>query len=279
MGRILTTLATSGTAGVAGLVFLFWGRLPFRWRRVLAVLTSAGGVFFLVLALNTEGLRESPSVGSFLIGTPYVSGTVSASASLPYYVVTGVLLALGFLGLAAGDEIVSSLSRHFFLNAVVLSWAVTALRAVLEKAAAPEQWARLVGVTWLTPVVGAYFALSLRAEGRGLKDLVLHLLGYALAVRGAVALLMVVASTLQLGTHYDVSRLTEVGFLGWTYALEPASTRGILAITIVSQLFFWPLYTLLSGLVGAGIATILSWAWKGEKRLPARPQQDLRTEG
>ena len=110
MGRILTTLATSGTAGVAGLVFLFWGRLPFRWRRVLAVLTSAGGVFFLVLALNTEGLRESPSVGSFLIGTPYVSGTVSASASLPYYVVTGVLLALGFLGLAAGDEVVS-LSR------------------------------------------------------------------------------------------------------------------------------------------------------------------------
>ena len=278
MGRILTTLATSGAAAAAALMVLFWGRLPFRWRRVLAVLTSAAGVLFLVLALNTEGLRESPSVGSFLIGTPYVSGTVSASASLPYYVVTGVLLALGFLGLAAGDEVVGSLSRHFFLNAVVLSWVVTALRAVLEKAAAPEPWARLVGVTWLAPAIGAYFAISLKGRGRGFKDLVLHLVGYAFAVRGVVALLMIVASTLHLGTHYDVSRLTEVGFLGRTYYFEQASTRGILVLTVVSQLVFWPLYTLLSGLIGAGIATLLAWAGKVEKRLPAR-EQGLRAEG
>ena len=261
------------------LVVLFWPSLPLHWRRVLAVLTSAFGVFFLVLALNSEGLRESPSVGTFLIGTPYVSGTVSASASLPYYVVTGVLLALGFLGLAAGDEAVGALSRHFFLNTVVLSWAVTALRAVLEKAAAPEAWARLVGVTWLAPVVGAYFAFSLKSRGRGFKDLVWYLLAYAFAVRGVVALLMIVASTLHLGTHYDVSRLTEVGFLGRTYSFEQASAQGILVITVVSQLVFWPLYTVLSGLIGAGIATLLGWAWKGERRLPARSQPDLRAEG
>jgi len=270
IGRILALVATWGVA----FVVLFWGRLPFRWRRVCALFTSACGVFFLILALNTEGLRESSSVGSFLMGTPYVSGTVSASASLPYYVVTGVLLALGFLGLAAGDEIVLFLSRRFFLNAVVLSWVVTAMRAVLEKAAAPEAWARLVGVTWLPPVVGAYFALSLKSTGRGFKDLVLHLAGYAFAVRGAVALLMIVASTLQLGTHYDVSQLNRVPFLGRTYAFEPASPRGIMLITVVSQLVFWPVYTVLSGLIGAGIARLLSWAWKGEERLPARPQED-----
>ena len=276
MGRILTTLATSGAAAAGALVVLFWGRLPSRWRRVLAVLTSAAGVVFLVLALNSEGLRESPTVGSFLIGAPYVSGTVSASASLPYYVVTGVLLALGFLGLAAGDDVVGSLSRRFFLNAVVLSWVVTALRAVLEKAAAPEPWARLVGVTWLAPVIGAYFAVCLKGEGRGWKDLVLHLLGYALAVRGVIALLMIVASTLHLGTHYDVSRLTEVGFLGRIYSFEQASARGILIITVVSQLVFWPVYTVLSGLIGAGIATLLSWAGKSERRLSSRAPQDLR---
>ena len=278
MGRILALALTSVATGAAGLVILFWGSLPFRWRRVLAVLTSALGVFFLVLALNTEGLRESPSVGSFLIGTPYVSGTVSASASLPYYVVTGVLLALGFLGLTAGEEVVGTLSRHFFLNAVVLSWVVTVLRAVLEKAAAPEPWARLVGITWLAPVVGAYFAHSLKIRGRGWKDLVFYLLGYAFAVRGVVALLMIVASTLHLGTHYDVSGLTEVGFLGRTYSFEPASARGILMITVVSQLAFWPLYTLLSGLMGARMAALLGRASKGE-RIPARSQTDLRAEG
>ena len=269
----------SGTAAAAALVVLFWGHLPFRWRRILAVLTSAAGVAFLVLALNSEGLRESPTVGSFLIGTPYVAGTVSASASLPYYVVTGVLLTLGFLGLAAGDEVGGSLSRRFFLNAVVLSWAVTALRAVLEKAAAPEPWAQLVGVTWLPPAIGAYFAFSLKGEGRGLRDLVLHLLGYALAVRGVVALLMIVASTLHLGTHYDVSHVTEVGFLGRTYSFGQASARGILIITVVSQLLFWPVYTVLSGLIGAGVAKLLAWGWKGERRLSSRSPEDLRAEG
>ena len=52
-----------------------------------------------------------------------------------------------------------------------------------------------------------------------------------------------------------------------------------MVITVVSQLVFWPLYTVLSGLMGAGIATLLGWAWKGERRLPARSQPDLRVEG
>jgi hypothetical protein len=278
MGRILATLTTSGAAAAVAFVVLFWGRLPFRWRRVLAMLTSAAGVAFLVLALNTEGLRESPSMGSFLIGTPYVSGTVSASASLPYYVVTGVLLALGFLGLAAGDDVVSTVSRRYFLNAVVLSWAVTVLRAVLEKAAAPASWAWLVGVIWLAPVIGAYFAVNLRAEGRGFKDLVLQLLGYAFAVRGAVALVMIVTSTFHLGTHYDVSGLSQVDFLGWTYAFEPASVRGMLVITVVSQFLFWPIYTVFSGILGAAIARLLSSAWS-ERVHPTRSPDGLRPEG
>lgn len=258
LSRIVALLGTWGVA----LVFLFWGSLPFRWRRVFALLTSACGVAFLALGLQTEGQRESPTVGSILMGAPYVAERVSASASLPYYVVTGVLLALGFIGLALGDDIVFALSRRPLLNAVALSWAVTGLRAVLEKAAAPEPWARLVGITWLAPVVGAYFALCLRREGRGLKDLVLYLGGYAFAVRGAVAALMIVASTLQLGTHYDVSRLGDVYFLGRTVSLEPGTWRSILSISGFSQLVFWPIYTLLSGLIGAALGLFLAWAFR-----------------
>jgi hypothetical protein len=272
LGRILALVGTWGAA----LVVLFWGSLPFRWRRVFALFTSACGVAFLILGLRTEGLRESPTVGSILMGAPYVAERVSASASLPYYVVTGVLLALGFIGLAAGEGFVGELSRRHFLNAVVLSWAVTGLRVVLEKAAAPEPWARLIGITWLAHVVGAYFALCLKAEGRGFKDLVLHLAGYAFAVRGAVALIMIVASGLQLGTHYDVSGQGDIYFLGRLFHLEAGAWRSILAIAGFSQLVFWPIYTVLSGLVGAAIGLFLAWAWRGgemrsERTPPAAP--------
>jgi hypothetical protein len=194
-------------------------------------------------------------------------------------VVTGVLLALGFLGLAAGDEIVNAFSRRFFLNAVVLSWGVTALRAVLEKAAAPEPWARLVGVTWLPPVIGAYFAVCLNDEGKGFKELVRYLLAYAFAVRGVVALVMLVASGFHLGTHYDLSRVPEVGFLGWSYHFGEERIRGIVILTAASQLVFWPLHTVLTGILGAWIAKILSPAGKGERDLPTRSPRDLGAEG
>ncbi|HEY6547835.1 MAG TPA: hypothetical protein VI589_08005, partial [Vicinamibacteria bacterium] len=249
LSRILALIGTWGAA----LVVLFWGSLPFRWRRVFALFTSACGVAFLLLGLQTEGLRESPTVGSILMGAPYVAERVSASASLPYYVVTGVLLALGFIGLAAGDGFVLELSRRPLLNAVLFSWAVTGLRVVLEKAAAPEPWARLIGITWLAPVVGAYFALCLKSEGRGLKDLLLRLAAYAFAVRGAVALIMIVASAFQLGTHYDVSRLGDVYFLGRRFHLEAGAWQTSLSIAGFSQLVFWPIYTVLSGLVGAAV--------------------------
>jgi hypothetical protein len=264
--RILALVLTWGVA----LVVLFWGRMPSRWRRVFALLTSVAGVAFLVLGLRTEGLRESPTVGSILMGAPYVAERVSAAASLPYYVVSGVLLALGFVGLAAGDLAVHTLSRRHFLNALLLSWAVTGLRVVLEKAAAPEAWVRLVGITWLAPVVGAYFALSLKREGRTFGDLVRPLLAYAYAVRGTVALLMLVSSGLRLGTHYDVSRLGDFHFMGRAVSLEPGAWSTIFAIAGFSQLVFWPVYTVLSGLLGAAIALFLAWAWRGGDWRPAR---------
>jgi hypothetical protein len=247
---------------IVAFLLLSWGRLPARWRRALALLTSAAGLLFLVLAIRTEGQHESPTVGVFLMGTPYVTEKVSASASLPYYLLSGVCLVLGFAGLVAGEALVTEAFRHPLAVAVAFSWLVTGLRFVLEKAAAPDPWTQLVGITWLAPVIGAYFVLRPRGEGKRLSALVRDLVVYALAARGMVAVLMVVASTRHLGTHYDVSALTEVGFLGQTYRFEPGSARQILFITAVSQVVFWPVYTLLSGLLGAALARMLLWAWR-----------------
>jgi hypothetical protein len=236
---------------------LGWGRLPGSWRRALALLASAGGLVSLVLAVGSEGVRESSTLG-FLIATPYVSEQASASASLPYYLLTGIGLSLGTLGLALRDDVATRWSRHWFGSAVALSLLVTALRFTLEKAAAPRAWAWATGVTWLAPLVGAFFAVNLK--GRGFRTLAGALLAYGLIVRGSVAALMVVATKQGLGSHYDVSSLVSVRhpLTGRMHEFVPGSLDQLLAIVIVPQLVFWPIFTLVAGLLGAGIAWLLT---------------------
>ena len=80
-----------------------------------------------------------------------------------------------------------------------------------------------VGITWLAPVVGAIFLRNARDEGKGFRAVLVWLTAYALASRGAVALLMVVASTWRLGSHYDLSRVTDVSFWGDVHWFVPGS--------------------------------------------------------
>ncbi len=266
--RLLSLLGT----WALGSTLLWWPRLSGAWRRKLAVLSSTAGLLCLILAMNTEGFRESPTVAVFLVGTPYITERASASASMPYYVLTAVCLLLGVAGLAVGDELARGLSRHWLATAVGLSVGITALRFLLEKTAAPWSWTQAVGVTGLAPVVGAYFAVCLRSEAKGLRHLLGALLIYAVSVRGAIAALMVLATTRRLGSHYDISPLAVVQnpFTERLYTFEPGSLAQIVNVGLIPQLLVWPLYTLLTGLLGAGIAWLISAAW-GSPRLPSVP--------
>ena len=241
---------------------LWWARLPGTWRRALAIVTSAAGLVFLILALNTQGLRESATTAVFLVGRPYVTGQVSATASLPYYVATALCLLLGTLGLSVSDEVARTLRDRWLATAIVLSLAVTATRFWLEKVAAPEPWAYAVGITWLAPLMGAFFLVNLRREGKGMAAVAVSLLLYGLAVRGAVAALMVAASTLRLGSHYDVSSMVwvENPLSGHSYEFAAGSFRQLLNVAVIPQLGFWPVYTLAAGLLGAGLAVAVAWA-------------------
>jgi hypothetical protein len=240
-------------------VLLNWGRLSLPWRRVLSLGFSGAGLAFLFLALSTDGLRESASTGSFLIGAPYVTGTVSASASLPYYVMTGLCLLLGTTGLALPESSVALWKKHWLLLAIALSLATSALRLMLELAAAPPAWTWAAGVTQLAPLIGAFFALSVRAERGSWKRIAGSLLAYGLAARGGIALLYVLATSLHLGSHYDLSA-TEIAVMnpltGATYHFAAGSFAQLLNLAIVPQLVFWPVYTLLAGLAGAGAALL-----------------------
>jgi hypothetical protein len=242
----------------------------------VALLASVAGLFFLVRAMNTEGLRESPTVRVFLFGTPYVSEQASALASLPYYVLTVVCLSLGTLGLAVRDDTARRLAGHWLATATVVGLATTLLRFCLEKVAAPESIAFAVGVTWFPPIVGVFFALNARAQGLGIGAFLGALLKYALAVRGFVTLLMLVATMLHLGTHYDVSSVTTMTMWGKTFTFEPGSFRQFRVLALEPQLGVWPLITLTLGSLAGGLA-VLAQSLRGPRPAPVplpAPQLD-----
>jgi len=274
---VLSSVLGVAVFWLVGGLLLAWSRLPGRWRRLSALLASVAGVVFLVQAVNSEGLRESPTVAAFLLGTPYVSKSASASASLPYYVLTGVCLLLGTAGLALGDDRARRMSQHWLATAIALSIAVTLLRYGLEKVAAPASLTHPVGIIWLGPLIGGFFALKLRAEGKGFMALLRSLAVYAFAVRGFVALFVAVATLLRLGSHYDVTQFVRVpaGFSGGTYTFTPGSFDQLLYLGVLPQLLFWPLFTIVTGMLGAMVALIASGWSSGtrstEPRLSAAP--------
>src|SRR5262249_49691399 len=123
---VTTVLGVAAFWLLAGLL-LSWSRWPGRWRRLSALLARIARMAFPIQAVNSEGLRESPTVAAFLLGSPYVTQSASASASLPYYILTGVCLLLGTIGLALSDDVARRLARHWLATAIGLTIAVTLL--------------------------------------------------------------------------------------------------------------------------------------------------------
>jgi hypothetical protein len=254
---------------VAG-ALLCWPHLPARWRTPLALLLSAAGVLFLILAVNTEGVRETETLSQFLLGRPYVTQRAEALASLPYYVMSGVCFLLGTGGLALSESLAERLRAHWLAWAVALSLLVTLLRFALEKLAAPQAWTQAVGITWAAPVVGAFFLYNLAREGRGALALVGALLVYGFGSRIGVASLMAVASSFRLGSHYDVSPIVKVlnPLTRQVYEFEPGSVQQVLYLGVLPQLGVWPLYTVLSGLIGAAVLFVLTRLMPAPSRRP-----------
>jgi hypothetical protein len=139
---------------------------------------------------------------------------------------------------------------------VTLSVVITALRFALEKVAAPMSWTHPIGITWLAPVVGAVFYRDAREEGRGFRAVLGSLVLYALASRGAVAGLTVIASAFRLGSHYDLTAVTDVWFWGREHTFDAGSAAQVLTLGVIPQLTFWVLYTVVTGLMGAGVAAL-----------------------
>jgi hypothetical protein len=256
---------TLALAWALAVLMHWWPRLPARWRRPLSVATSAAGIAFLVAAVRAEGVRESALTSTVVLGPAVLTARASASASLYYYVLTAFCLLLGFAGLAFGEVLSRWLMPRPLASSVAVAWLVTAARFLLEKSAAPGPLVQAMGVTWFAPVAGAYIATGLGPGWPGLRPLARALLAYALLVRGLVALVGVVATRLSLGTHYDVSALTSVpvALTGAVYTFAPGGWPQLVGLTLLPQLVFWPLFTVVAGLLGGALASRLRPAAAG----------------
>jgi hypothetical protein len=265
-------MALVGAFLLVSATLLWYAWMPPRVRRGLALVASVAGLVFLLMALSTAGRREAETTGSFVLGSTYVAGHASASASLPYYVITAVCLLMGTIGLALPDALIGRMCAHPVTCAVVVSALATVVRFALEKAAAPREWTWAVGVTWLAPLVGAFLAGRFRQQGRSLKSLAVALLVYGLATRAWVALTYVVATSARLGSHYDLSSawvqlrdpLTGAGRM-----FDPGSITQILFVVVVPQVLVWPIYTLIAGLMGAAALALITIA-RRHRRLDVR---------
>jgi hypothetical protein len=256
---VATLLLTAALALALAVPMHWWPRLSASHRRRLSIATSLAGLAFLVAALRSEGLRESALTSLVLVGPATLTARASASASLYYYVLTGVSLLLGFAGLILSDPIARWLRPRPLLSSVAVAWLVTVVRFLLEKSAAPSLLVEAMGVTWLAPVAGVYLALAQRADRPGAAALLRALLRYAFLVRGVVALVGVAATRFAAGTHYDVSPLTEVaaGFGARSFVFAPGSWDQLLWLTLLPQLVIWPAFTVLVGMAAAGAALLL----------------------
>jgi hypothetical protein len=263
---VVTFALTVALSWALGVLMHWWPRLPARWRRAASVAASTAGIAFLVAGTAAEGLREAETTSRVVVGQAQLTATASASASLHYYVLTAVCLLLGFAGLVLGERLAGWLSRHWLLSAAAVAWLITVIRFLLERTASPPLLTQVVGVTWMAPVAGAWFATRLRGEGRSLASVLGPLVAYAYLVRGFVALVAVATTRMHLGTHYDVSPLVRVslGFAG-VQTFEAGSWSQVFWLSLLPQLFIWPLYTVAAGLAGAALA------WRLLPRSTPRP--------
>ena len=188
---------------------------------------------------------------------------------------TAVCLLLGFAGLALGERLAAFLREHYLLSAVAVAWLVTVMRFLLEQSAAPMIVTESVGVTWMAPVAGAWFAYCLRDDGRTPAELLRPLVAYAFLVRGFVALVAVVATRLHLGTHYDVSAIERVvlPMTGSVLTFDGGSWTQVLWLSLLPQLVVWPAFTVAAGLAGG----LLLWRWlpRPAPRRAAPPAGDV----
>jgi len=148
---------------------------------------------------------------------------------------------------------------HLWKIPAVFALCVTLLRFTLEKFSAPESLTEAIGIGWLTFPFAVYFAW----KALRWRELFVNLALFILAARVPVVVLMVFASYLHWGTHYDISSLIHLDTQWGRLNYQPNSFRQHLHIIYLAQLVIMPIYNLAIGMItGAAVfflKTLRNW--------------------
>jgi hypothetical protein len=118
----------------------------------------------------------------------------------------------------------------------------------------------LIGISWLPPIFGVYFALKLKgASGKLWWNLCKTLFVYGLAARIPVVIIMGLAIYGNWGTHYDA-------FAGESIA-QATRTAKFLRGGVMTQLIWW----VIIWTVGSGMLTGLIASFIRSRRPPKAP--------
>jgi hypothetical protein len=139
---------------------------------------------------------------------------------------------------------------NLWIIPAAIALGITSLRFTLEKLEVSQTVVDAVGIGWLTLPFAIYFALRVRRWAELFTNLAL----YALAARIPVAILMILASYLHWGSHYDISSLTHLDTQWGRLNYEANSFRQHLHIIYLAQLVIMPIYGIITGMIaGAGV--------------------------
>jgi hypothetical protein len=232
----------------------FWSLVVwvvFRWTRLpprVQVGLPRGLLFLGLGALAAAPFLEgrTASVVDLFIGGPYSYPveTVERSRAVVAAGLGAFLVALyGLARWARGRMRLGTLG-----GAWALSLGVIALRVYLEKLGVSMDVARFFGIIWLTVPLAVLFGLR-AAEAGSQRRFWTWLLGYAFGLRVFVVALMLAATGLRLGTHFDNSSITRFVVLGRVLTVEAGSWEQARDLIVMPQLVLWTGVTCAAGLV------------------------------
>jgi len=177
----------------------------------------------------------------------------SVASWLPLVVVAvGILIYFAVTRRKRDQSIASNEPANFGLWKIpaLIALGVTLLRFTLERLAVSPSVAEAAGIGWLTVPFAIYFAL----RAHRWRELFVNLALFVWSARLPVVILMVLASYLRWGTHYDISSLTHLNTQWGRLNYQPNSFRQHLHMIYLAQLVIMPLYSMTTGMMaGAGI--------------------------
>jgi hypothetical protein len=248
LGHLLTLLLGVSAGAIAIFVIA-----PAQFSQHARFKTGIGlfglALVLLVVAATSEGERVSRP-RTLILHHHYVTADETAPARALPAALAGVAALVALAVLLRTRERTpppASLRSLFTIGSLIVG-----ARFLVEKCAAGESIAAMLGVLWLAPALGVREVLAGRATLSNVR------LGWRVARAAIVMRLPVIAATLlatyyDLGTHFSLARVErfQIPLVEDRIFCGAIDEKQVLALVLFPQLIVWPVLTAIVGVVTA----------------------------